>query len=161
MFAKEGYSTIFIVLFFFTAAAGNFAYSTPTMFGQIAFGLTACVSLFMLYFFRDPERNPPKGADLLLSPADGKVVLIRDTRKDEYLRQDVKQVSIFLSPLNVRVNRVPVKGTIEYVKYYGGKYLMAWDDHASEENKRTHFGVYHPGGTKHFLKQITASWRGA
>lgn len=154
MFAKEGYFTIFIVLFL-TVLAGYFAFSTPTLFEQIAFGLMAGLSLFMLYFFRDPERNPPKGEDLLLSPADGKVVLIRDTREDEYLHQDVKQISIFLSLLNVHVNRVPVKGTIEYVKYYAGKYLMAWEDHASEENERAHFGVHHPGGTKLFFKQIT------
>jgi phosphatidylserine decarboxylase len=154
MFAKEGYPTIFIVLFL-AAIAGFFAFYTPNLFSQTAFGLMGALLLFMLYFFRDPHRDPPKDEDLLLSPADGTVVLIRDTREDEYLHEDVKQISIFLSPLNVHVNRVPVKGTVEYVKYYAGKYLMAWEDHASEENERAHFGVIHPSGTKLFFKQIT------
>lgn len=154
MFAKEGYFTILTVLFL-TTVVGYFVYSSPTLFGKAAFGVMVLVFLFVLYFFRDPNRHPPKGDNLLLSPADGKVVLIRETREDEYLHQEVRQISIFLSPLNVHVNRVPVKGTIEYVKYYAGKYLMAWDEHASEENERAHFGIQHSSGTKFLFKQIT------
>jgi len=154
MFAKEGFFTIFVILIL-TAVVGYIAYYTPILFAQILFGIMVVTFLFTLYFFRDPDRSSPEGVNLLLSPADGKVVLIRDTREDEYLKQDVKQISIFLSPLNVHVNRVPATGTIKYVKYYAGKYLMAWEDNASEENERAHFGVIHPSGTKLFFKQIT------
>jgi phosphatidylserine decarboxylase len=71
------------------------------------------------------------------------------------MNQKATQVSIFLSPLNVHVNRVPFSGDVEYVKYSPGKYLMAWEDHASEQNERAHFGVKHSSGTKILFKQIT------
>ena len=154
MFAKEGYPTIGAVTIF-ALIASYFVLKLPEPLQQIFLGVLILLVLFFVYFFRDPDRNTPEGENLIVSPADGKVVLIRDTREDEYLKQDVKQISIFLSPLNVHVNRVPVKGTIEYVKYYAGKYLMAWEDNASEENERAHFGVIHPSGTKLFFKQIT------
>jgi phosphatidylserine decarboxylase len=109
----------------------------------------------IIYFFRDPDRTPPGDENLILSPADGKVVLIQPVDEDEYIGKNVTQVSIFLSPLNVHVNRVPVTGKIEYVKYYPGKYLMAWENHASELNERAHFGVKHPSGIKMMFKQIT------
>lgn len=154
MFAKEGYSTIAAVVIF-ALISSYLALKLPGPFQQILLGVLIVMVLFFVYFFRDPERNTPEGENLIISPADGKVVLIRDTHEGEYLNKDVKQISIFLSPLNVHVNRVPVTGTIEYVKYYAGRYLMAWEDHASEENERAHFGVQHPGGTKLFFKQIT------
>lgn len=154
MFAREGYSTLLVVILF-AVIAGYFGLYLPEPFQQILLGVLILLVLFFLYFFRDPERKTPEGDDLIIAPADGKVVLIRDTHEGEYMNKEVKQISIFLSPLNVHVNRVPVQGTIEYVKYYPGKYLMAWEDHASEENERAHFGVHHPGGTKLFFKQIT------
>ncbi|MFO7799699.1 MAG: phosphatidylserine decarboxylase, partial [Rhodohalobacter sp.] len=76
-------------------------------------------------------------------------------KEDEYVGEEVTQVSIFLSPLNVHVNRNPITGLLEYIKYYPGKYLMAWEDHASEMNERAHFGVTHPSGMKMMFKQIT------
>ena len=117
--------------------------------------LGVAVLLFTLYFFRDPERTAPPGADnMVLAPADGMVVVIQESDEPEYIGGPVKQVSIFLSPLNVHVNRVPVSGVVEYVKYYPGEYLVAWHEKASEKNERSVLGVRHSSGARIVFKQI-------
>lgn len=99
------------------------------------------VLLFTLWFFRDPERTTPQGDDLVISPADGEVVLIKPVREDEYLKNEGTQISIFMSPLNVHVNRWPISGTVEYFKHFPGEYLVAWEEKSSVRNERTHIGV--------------------
>lgn len=154
MLAKEGYSTILIVLLFSITAAWG-ASRLPDYVAYAIYTALGILVLLTIFFFRDPERSSPNDDSFILSPADGKVVLIKKTDEDEYLHQTVTQISIFLSPLDVHVNRVPFSGKVEYVKYSPGKYLMAWEDHASELNERAHFGVLHPSGTKIVFKQIT------
>jgi phosphatidylserine decarboxylase len=154
MLASEGYPTIIVVFLFAILAAWGVS------FFDHWFVYVVYIALFLLcglivYFFRDPERNIPNDTNLIVAPADGKIVLIRGTNETEYIGENVTQISIFLSPLDVHVNRVPVEGELEYVKYYPGKYLMAWEDHASELNERAHFGVKHPSGIKFLFKQIT------
>ena len=78
---------------------------------------------FTLYFFRDPERNTPDGGDLVIAPADGKVLFVRDVTDAEYLHGAAVQISIFMSPLNVHVNRYPVSGTVEYFRHFPGEHL--------------------------------------
>ncbi len=95
------------------------------------------LTLFVLFFFRDPERTIPDGNGVIVSPADGKVIVIKDVFEPDYLKQDVKQISIFLSVFNVHVNRSPCEGTVETVKYNPGKFLAAWDDKASLDNEQT------------------------
>jgi len=82
--------------------------------------VSLALAIFVLFFFRDPERLLPRGKDLVVSPADGRVIVIKDVYEPDYLKQDVKQVSIFLSVFNVHVNRAPVGGTVETVKYNPG-----------------------------------------
>ena len=154
MLAKEGFSTI-IVVFIFSILAGYAVSFGPAFLGYIVYPLLVLLCGLILYFFRDPDRIPPKGDNLVISPADGKVVLVKPAVENEYVKEPVTQISIFLSPLDVHVNRNPVSGDLEYVKYFPGKYLMAWEDHASEMNERAHFGVKHPSGTKMMFKQIT------
>jgi len=108
---------------------------------------------FTLYFFRDPERNTPAGVDLVIAPADGKVLFVRDITDSEFVRGAAVQISIFMSPLNVHVNRYPVSGTVEYFRHFPGEYLVAFDDKASLRNERTHIGIAHPRGRVLF-KQI-------
>lgn len=108
---------------------------------------------FTLYFFRDPERNTPAGVDLVIAPADGKVLFVRDITDSEFVRGAAVQISIFMSPLNVHVNRYPVGGTVEYFRHFPGEYLVAFDDKASLRNERTHIGIAHPRGRVLF-KQI-------
>jgi phosphatidylserine decarboxylase len=125
----------------------------------LAFGWknTALVSLvltlFVLFFFRDPDRVIPEGKGRVVSPADGKVIVIKDIYEPEYLRQEVKQISIFLSVFNVHVNRAPIGGTIEVVKYNPGKFHVASVDKASLDNEQTAM-VIASGKDKILVKQI-------
>lgn len=114
---------------------------------------------FTLYFFRDPDRSPPPEAQEngLIAPADGRVVEIVDEEDSLYIDGPAQRISIFLSPLDVHVNRVPARGVIEYEKYRPGDYLVAWHPKASEKNERSELGLRHPSGTKVFFKQIAGA----
>jgi phosphatidylserine decarboxylase len=154
MIAREGYSTILVVFLFSALVAIGTSFGSSWL-GYIVYPLLIILCGLILYFFRDPKRTSPTDKNLILSPADGRVVLIQKIDENEYIGQPATQISIFLSPLDVHVNRVPVSGDLEFVKYYPGKYLMAWEDHASEMNERAHFGVKHESGIKILFKQIT------
>ncbi len=113
-----------------------------------------CVlTLFVLYFFRDPKRTIPQGEGLVVSPADGKVIVIKDVFEPDYLKQEMKQISIFLSVFNVHVNRTPYGGVVETVKYNPGKFHVASVDKASLDNEQTAL-VIEGGGRKVLVKQI-------
>jgi phosphatidylserine decarboxylase len=123
-------------------------------FGWRAPGLVFLVlTLFVLFFFRDPERTVPAGNDIVLSPADGRVIVVKDVFEPDHLKQDVKQVSIFLSVFNVHVNRAPLGGTVETVKYQPGKFLVASVDKASTDNEQTAM-VISDGRHRILVKQI-------
>jgi phosphatidylserine decarboxylase len=94
-----------------------------------------CVTGFMAYFFRDPERIVPEGKGLFVSPADGKVILVKKVYEKDYLQADTKEISIFMSPLNVHVNRAPCDGKVMYVKHTPGQYMAAYKDDASLKNE--------------------------
>jgi len=111
------------------------------------------LTLFVLFFFRDPERTVPEGKGVVVSPADGKVIVIKDIYEPDYLKQDVKQISIFLSVFNVHVNRAPVGGEIELVKYNPGKFHVASVDKASLDNEQTAMIITN-GTRKILVKQI-------
>ncbi len=115
--------------------------------------LLLVLTLFVLFFFRDPERQVPEGSNLVVSPADGRVIVIKDIYEPTYLKQDVKQISIFLSVFNVHVNRSPVGGTVEVVKYNPGKFHVASVDKASLDNEQTAM-VIDTGKQKVLVKQI-------
>jgi phosphatidylserine decarboxylase len=154
MFAREGYATIAVVLIFSLLVVWG-ASHLDHWFSYVLYTAVGLLSLLIIYFFRDPQRVSPEDPNLIISPADGKVVVIKEIEENTYLNVKATQISIFLSPLDVHVNRVPVAGDLEYVEYFPGKYLMAWEDHASEMNERAHFGVKHPSGMKFLFKQIT------
>ncbi|MEX0773343.1 MAG: phosphatidylserine decarboxylase family protein [Balneolales bacterium] len=153
MFAKDGFFVIVFTLFialivvFIGLWIGN---TVSWLFYLAAIGMI----VFTLYFFRDPERSTPESKNKLISPADGKVILVEEVLENTYIKGPATQVSIFLSPLDVHVNRNPVNGLLEYVKYIPGKYLVAWHEKSSELNERAEFGVLHNNNTKIFYKQI-------
>jgi phosphatidylserine decarboxylase len=159
VFAREGFFIIGVVSVLALALVLlALRFGPITQFVLIAIAVVAIT--FTLYFFRDPLRTPPDDDEhrrLILSPADGKVVLVQDAEDSLYLKGPVKQVSIFLSPLNVHVNRAPVDGTVEYDEYVAGEYLVAWHPKASEKNERSQIGVRHPSGEKVLFKQIAGA----
>lgn len=112
-----------------------------------------CLTLFVLFFFRDPDRTVPPGDGVVVSPADGRVIVVKDIYEPDHLKQDVKQISVFLSVFNVHVNRVPVGGTVEKVHYNPGKFLAAWNDKASTDNEQTAM-VITAGAHRILVKQI-------
>ena len=115
--------------------------------------VSLALTLFVLYFFRDPERTVPQGAGAVVSPADGRVIVVKDIFEPTYLKQEVKQISIFLSVFNVHVNRSPISGTVETVKYNPGKFHVASVDKASLDNEQTAM-VISDGKHKVLVKQI-------
>lgn len=154
MLARDGYSNIVVTIVFAVVVCFAVSYLSHWT-AYILYGAMAVLVGFIFFFFRDPDRTIPVEENLVLSPADGNVVLVKDVDEDVYIKGKAKQISIFLSPLDVHVNRLPATGEVEYVKYHPGAYLMAWDHRASSLNERADFGVKHPSGTKVFFRQIT------
>ncbi len=99
--------------------------------------LTFLFLMWVFWFFRIPKRAAVIGENLIMSPCDGKVVVIEEVDETEYFKERRIQVSIFMSPLNVHVNTYPIAGKVEYVKYHKGKYLVAWHPKSSTENERS------------------------
>jgi phosphatidylserine decarboxylase len=126
----------------------------------ILFAVSISLFLLTLYFFRDPERQLPANItpDTVISPADGKVVLIEtvnNTDNDFFEKNEqLQKVCIFLSPLNVHVNRIPVSGEVKYYKYVNGEYLVAFNHKSSDKNERTIIGIENDNGKKIIFKQI-------
>jgi phosphatidylserine decarboxylase len=98
---------------------------------------TLVLLLLVLQFFRNPKRTTPKNEKHLISPVDGKVVIVEEVFEKEYFKDTRLQVSIFMSPLNVHVTRYAMSGTVNFSKYHPGKYLVAWHPKSSELNERT------------------------
>jgi phosphatidylserine decarboxylase len=113
--------------------------------------------LIVLQFFRSPNIKLPNDEKLVFAPADGKVVVIEETMEEEYLHEKRKQISIFMSPINVHVNRSPIAGIVEYFKYHPGKYLVAWHPKSSFENERTTMVVKSQNGVKILVRQIAGA----
>jgi phosphatidylserine decarboxylase len=111
-------------------------------------------SLFNLIFFRDPERIIPDNPNAILSPADGKVIQITEVEENEFFKCRVKRVSIFLSVINVHVNRSPISGTVEHFEYRRGAFLPAFKEDASFENEQSAIGIVDGNGRKVMFTQI-------
>ena len=139
--AKEG--TPFVIGFFvFFLIFVLLAYFTSsTVLGVIA-GLFLMLTLFIVYFFRDPDRTSPAGENVILSPSDGRVVAIQPY-SDSYVGKKAVRVSVFLNIFNVHVNRSPCDGIVMNSKYKPGKFLPAFDPKTSEENEQTIIDIKH------------------
>lgn len=138
---KYGYTTIGIVtiIAFILIASGILINSYYLKITLIS--LAALLMVFTLNFFRDPDRTPPSRDDVVVSPADGQVILVKEVIENRFIKEKAWQISIFMSPLNVHVNRIPISGKIDYLEYIKGDYLVASHDKASEENERSEFGI--------------------
>ncbi|MFM1912329.1 MAG: Phosphatidylserine decarboxylase, partial [Bacteroidota bacterium] len=108
-------------------------------------------------FFRVPVRTTRLNDDLIIAPADGKVVVIEEVIETEYFNDKRRQVSIFMSPLNVHINFNPISGIVKYFKYHPGKYLVAWHPKSSTENERTTYVVESDNGQPVLFRQIAGA----
>ena len=111
----------------------------------------------VLQFFRNPKVDLPDNENAIYAPADGKVVVIEEVTESEYLNEKRIQISIFMSPINVHVNRSPVGGIVKYFKYHSGKYLVAWHPKSSTENERTTMVVQMNNGLEILVRQIAGA----
>lgn len=154
-FHKEGYPGLIIVIILdliLITLALNLSNSPVLKFSLI--GIAILLFVIILQFFRSPIRKWTKDDQCIVSPADGKIVVIEKTFEKEYLNAECIQVSIFMSPVNVHVNRYPISGKIIYFKYHPGKKLVAWHPKSSTENERTSIVIEHSSGRKIMIRQI-------
>ncbi|MEJ2104405.1 MAG: phosphatidylserine decarboxylase family protein [Ignavibacteriaceae bacterium] len=141
MFTRYGYTTIGIVaiISFFLITLTFFIQNNPLK--VVILIVTAFMLLGTLNFFRDPERKIPSKKGIIVSPADGKIIITKNNVANDFVGKKCNLISIFMSPLNVHVNRIPITGKVEYLKYHGGKFTAAFDDKASENNERMEIGL--------------------
>ncbi len=152
MFTKYGYNTIGIVLvvvfilIVISILINNNFVRIPLIL------LSVFLIIFTLNFFRDPERKTPDKNNIVISPADGRVLFVKEVLDDKFLNGKAKLVSIFMSPLNVHVNRIPISGKVDYLKYIKGDYIAAFEDKASERNERNEIGITSSAGKVLFIQ---------
>lgn len=138
------FSIIFIIVSFFIH---NVWIKYPILILSLTF------LVFCMNFFRDPERIPPNKKNVVISPADGEIVIVKEVFENEFLKENSKQISIFMSPFNVHVNRIPIDGKVDYFKYVKGEYLVAYHEKADKRNERTEIGITSNYG-KIFFTQV-------
>lgn len=154
---KEGRTLLFVLLIVFVGIVWVSDYYLSDVLRNIIIGVCAVLYLIVLQFFRNPIFTVSKNARHVIAPADGKVVVIEEAEEPEYFKGKRKQISIFMSPFNVHVNRMPVGGSISYYKYHEGKYLVAWHPKSSTENERTTVVAKMDNGTEVLFRQIAGA----
>jgi phosphatidylserine decarboxylase len=156
---KEGYKSIAVAAFIFgviNLISFNTISTQYPIISLLIFIITLGLVLFIVSFFRIPNRTLTISDNQIVCPADGKVVVIEEVVDEEYFKDKRIQVSIFMSPLNVHVNRNAISGEVKYNQYHKGKYLVAWHPKSSTENER-HSVVVAKGGTEILVKQIAGA----
>lgn len=158
-FHKEGYTSLALcILFIFVLnAAIQFYKPEATTLKWIFYILSAVLFIIIVQFFRNPHFDITQDEKVVLCPADGKVVVIEEATETEFLKDKRIQVSVFMSPVNVHVNRNPISGVVKYFKYHPGKYLVAWHPKSSTENERTTVVTENSAGTPVLFRQIAGA----
>ena len=156
---KEGYTTIALsILFIFvTNTVIKYYLSETIWFVWLWYALSFALFIIILQFFRSPNRKLTIHDRQIICPADGKVVVLEETEETEFLKDKRMQISVFMSPINVHVNRNPISGIVKFFKYHPGKYLFAWDPKSSTENERTTTVVEHKNGVQILYRQIAGA----
>ena len=157
MIHKEGYSWILISLIAYIVIVIGLNYTGTWLVWPISI-ILGILFLIIVNFFRNPNRKIIEIDDQkIIAPADGKVVVIEKTFEPEYFKDERIQVSIFMNPLNVHVNRYPISGVVSYSQYHKGKYWVAWHPKASTENERTTVVIKRKDGTEILMRQIAGA----
>jgi len=156
---KEGYTTIAITVVFLLILNLGIEYLTPesNWLHPLLLIVSAVFFFIIVQFFRYPRRTPTLGSDKVIAPCDGKVVVIEEVVETEYFNGPRRQISIFMSPLNVHVNWNPVGGLVNYFRYHPGKYLVAWHPKSSTENERTTTVIRTESGVDILFRQIAGA----
>lgn len=160
MIHREGKATIFLSLLVLGALNGLIFYFLPeTIWLQNGIlGISIVLLIIVLQFFRNPSISITEGENLVISPADGKVVVIEEVEEPEFFNGEKRlQISVFMSPFNVHVNRNPVAGIVKYFRYHPGKYLVAWHPKSSTENERTTTVIERKDGVQVLFRQIAGA----
>jgi len=145
-----GVSIVLLGTHFILAKYGMMTHRSYVLFTTMS---TPCYA-WLIYFFRDPRRVISLREKSVLAPADGKIVAIQQVYEDEYLQDSRIQISVFMSPFNVHVNRSPISGMVKFFKYHPGKYLVAWHPKSSTKNERTTIVLENERGTQVLFRQI-------
>lgn len=156
---KEGRKILFftcLILLVLNLLLYNFN-AANTTFNKVFSAVSVVFFLLLLQFFRSPYRNLLLHEDWVIAPADGKVVVIEDVYEPEFFKEVRKQVSIFMSPINVHITRNPVSGTVKYFKYHPGNYFVAWHPKSSTDNERTTVVVETLVGEDVLFRQIAGA----
>lgn len=158
-FHKEGWPSLALVLTYWMACAvwAHMFFSNSALVLGLAHTSGAFLTVVIVQFFRHPKRIHNLNANAIIAPADGTIVVIENTDEPEFYKEKRLQISIFMSPLNVHVNRYPISGTVEYVKYHAGKYLIASHPKSSTENERTTVVVRDTAGRSVLFRQIAGA----
>ncbi|HLV25076.1 MAG TPA: phosphatidylserine decarboxylase family protein [Gemmatimonadales bacterium] len=151
-FAREGYPFIALGALLAIAAVA-FAASRGSVLSWLAALLFVILAVWVAYFFRDPERTGERGDSLVVSPADGRIVMITEVDEPAFLKGRALRVSVFMNVFNVHVNRYPVGGTVRYVQYNAGRFFNAAADKASLENEQSSVGI-ESGRAQVLVRQI-------
>jgi phosphatidylserine decarboxylase len=158
-FHREGRFTITMCIIFVLVVNIGMWLINPSFGIWNAFALL--VTLVLLYiilqFFRNPPRIAVPNSETIVSPADGKVVVIEEVEEPEYFKGKRIQISVFMSPFNVHANRYPIAGTVKYVKYHPGLFLVAWHPKSSTDNERTSVVVKDDKGREVLFRQIAGA----
>lgn|SRR5690606_3659198 len=157
-FHKEGYTSLaLVILFIFVINAIADYFDASQYVKWFLYILSAFLFLTIVQFFRSPRKVIALDDNIILCPADGKVVVIEETDENEYFKNKRLQVSIFMSPTNVHVNRNPMSGVVSYFKYHPGKFLVAWHPKSSTDNERTTVVVKNANGVEVLFRQIAGA----
>jgi phosphatidylserine decarboxylase len=156
---KEGYVIILTTLAILLVlnVGAHFLWADNKLVQNVGYAASVVFFLLIVQFFRSPDRTLVPNENLIMAPADGKVVVIEEVEEPEYFQGRRKQVSIFMSPLNAHVNWYPIGGEIQYVKYHPGKYLVAWHPKSSTLNERTTIVVKDKQGREILIRQIAGA----
>jgi len=158
MFHREGQTIILTTFFIVSVIVLVSQYYLDIAWLRMTLQIAAVLILVLvLQFFRNPKRVVKLDFDEILSPVDGKVVVIEEVEETEYFKDKRRQVSIFMSPINVHVTRYPVSGTIKYSKYHPGKYLVAWHPKSSTDNERTTVVINTPKFGEVLYRQVAGA----
>ncbi|MET3977879.1 phosphatidylserine decarboxylase [Mucilaginibacter sp. UYP25] len=158
-FHKEGYTSLALTILVIALlnAAISFYFPNAHVVKWIVYILSFLLFVTIVQFFRNPKFAITTSENQILCPADGKVVVIEEADETEFLKDRRIQLSVFMSPVNVHVNRNPISGVVKYFKYHPGKYLVAWHPKSSTENERTTVVTENSQGVQVLFRQIAGA----